>query len=146
MKKLLLTILLALFLIGNTFAKDTKLICEYKETFYRNWNNNQFGETIIDESATKIAYFFNITKNNDNDYGFETNIRLPNLQSIKDTKFESIVDDNNYLFTAQKNRLYVSIGINRYNGALTTQTGHTNDGGKYLIQSSYICKKGEQKF
>jgi len=145
MKKVFLTILFTLFLSGGADAEKTKLICEYKETYYRNWNNNQFGETIIDESATKIAYF-NITKNNNDDYGFETNIRLPNLQNIKNEKFESIVDENNYLFTAKKNTLYISIGINRYSGALTTQTGHTNDDGKYLIQSSYLCRKGEQKF
>jgi hypothetical protein len=145
MKKLLSIIVLGLLLSGNAYSEVTNLICEYKETYYRNWNKNKFGETIIDESIAKIAYF-SITKNNDNDYGFETNIRLPNLQNIKDEKFVSIVDENNYLFTAQKNTLYVSIGINRLSGTLTTQTGHRNDNGKYLIQDSYVCKKGEQKF
>ena len=68
------------------------------------------------------------------------------LKLILDCQIYRILDENNYLFTAKKNTLYISIGINRYSGALTTQTGHTNDDGKYLIQSSYLCRKGEQKF
>ena len=145
MKKLLGIVVLSLLMFETGFAKETKLTCEYIETYYRNWDNNQFGDTIKSESATKSAYF-NIKKGQDNNYGFETNVDLPNLQVVQGEKFSSQVDENNYLFYALKNNTYVSIEINRFNGSLTTNTGHTNDDSKYLIQNFYNCKKAEQKF
>jgi hypothetical protein len=56
-KKLLLIILFGLVLSVGAFAKETKLICEYKETYYRNWEMGQFGETIKNESETKNRLF-----------------------------------------------------------------------------------------
>ena len=145
MKKFLGIVFLGLLWCEISFSKETKLTCEYIETYYRNWDNNQFGDTIKDETATKSAYF-NIIKGLNNTYGFETNMYLPNLRVVEDEKFISKVDDNNYLFYALKDTTYVSIEINRFNGSLTTTTGHTNDDSKYLIQNFYNCKKGEQKF
>ena len=145
MKKLLGIVVLSLLWCEISFSKETKLTCEYIETYYRNWDNNQFGDTIKDETATKSAYF-NIIKGLNNTYGFETNMYLPNLRVVEDEKFISKVDDNNYLFYALKDKTYVSIEINRFNGSLTTHTGYTNDDSKYLIQNFYNCKKAEQKF
>ena len=145
MKKLILTILFTLVLSGGASAKETMLVCEYQETYFRNWDQGQFGETIENESATKVGYF-NIIQNSDQNFAFETNIRLPNLRNMKDEKFESTVDEKYYLFQVQKDNLYISIALDRYSGILTTQTGHTDDNGKYLIQNFYSCKKGEQKF
>ena len=145
MKKLLLIILFGLVLSVGAFAKETKLTCEYKETYYRNWEMGQLGKTIKNESETKNVYF-NILKSNAENYGFETNIRLPNLQKMKGEKFESTTDEEYYLFKIQKDNLYISIGLDRFSGLLTTQTGRTDDSGKYLIQNFYSCKKREQKF
>ena len=145
MKKLLGIVVLGLLICETVFAKETKLTCEYIETYYRNWDNNQFGETIKSESTPKSAYFI-IKKGKNNNYGFKTNADLPNLQIVKDEKFTSQVDENNYLFYAIKNNTYVSIEINRLNGNLSATTGHTNDDSKYLFQNFYSCKKAEQKF
>ena len=145
MKKAILIVVAGLLWCEISFSKETKLTCEYIETYYRNWDNNQFGDTINDESATKSAYF-NIIKGENNTYGFETNMYLPNWRVIEGEKFSSKVDDNNYFFYALKNTTYISIELNRYNGNLTNTTGHTNDDSKYLIQNFYDCKKAEQKF
>lgn len=145
MKKLFLTILFTLVLSGGVSAKETMLTCEYKETYYRNWEMGQFGESIKDESETKIAYF-DIMKSNNEDYGFETNIKLPNLRNMTGEKFESIVNEKYYVFKIQKDNTYISIGIDRYDGNLTIETGHTDDNNKYLIRKTYSCKKREQKF
>ena len=69
------------------------------ETYYRNWDNNQFGDTMNDETATKSAYF-NIIKGLKNTYGFETNMYGPNLRVGEDERLISKVDDNNYLYYA----------------------------------------------
>ena len=149
MKKLLEVIFLALLLSGNAYThenpRETKLSCIYIETFYRNWDNNQFGETIINDTAVKNIYF-NISKKDNNKYGFETNMQISNLQSVKGEKFSSKVDDNNYFFYISKNTSYTSIELNRYNGKLVNASGHTNDDSKYLIQEFYNCEKAKQKF
>ena len=99
MKKFLGIVFLGLLWCEISFSKETKLTCEYIETYYRNWDNNQFGDTIKDETATKSAYF-NIIKGLNNTYGFETNMYLPNLRVVEDEKFISKVDDNNYTFSS----------------------------------------------
>ena len=150
MKKLLGILVIGLLLSGNAYAhdnpKETKLTCEYIETYYRNWDGEQFGETINDESAVKSIYF-NIIKREDNEYVFKTNMHMSNLDnSFVGEKLSGKVDDNNYSFYILKNTTYISIELNRYNGRLTYTTGHTNDDSKYLIRYFYDCEKAEQKF
>ena len=145
MKKLSIYVLLSLLWCNVGFSKETKLTCEYVETYYRNWDNKQFGETLQDEDAVKSIYF-NIIKGENNEYGFETNMHLFNWEKVKGEKFSSKVDDNNYSFYVLKNANYISIELNRYNGRLTNTSGHTNDDSKYLIKNFYDCKKAEQKF
>ena len=145
MKKLLGIMVLGLLWCNVSFSKEAQLTCEYVETYYRNWDNKQYGEILQDEEAVK-SIFFKIIKGENNLYGFKTNMYLFNWEAVEGGNFSSNIDNDNYSFYKLKNKTYISIKINRYNGILTYTTGHTNDDSRYLIQYWYNCKKAEQKF
>ncbi len=145
LKKIAAFSLLSFLWFEISFSKETKLTCEYVETYYRNWDAGQFGETIKDDTNPKIIYF-NITNGKNNKYGFKTDMPMANLDLVKSEKFVSKVDDDNYTFVISKNTNYISINLNRYNGRLTYTAGNTNDDSKYLMQYFYNCEKAKQKF
>ena len=145
LKKIIAFLLLSFLWFEISFSKETKLTCEYNETYFRNWDAGQFGETIKDDSSPKLIYFI-ITGGENNKYGFKTNMQMSNLNLVEGEKFVSKVDEDNYTFNVKKNTNYITINLNRYSGRLTYTTGHTNDDSKYLIQYFYDCEKAKKKF
>ena len=62
MKKIFLYVFLGLLWCEISFSKETKLTCEYIETYYRNWDNNQFGDTINEGPAGEYAKAYSNVK------------------------------------------------------------------------------------
>ena len=144
MKKLLVIVVLGLLFSGNAYAEEkTKLICTYMNTFYQNWDQGDFGQTIVSEDAQPSIYF-NFS-NNPKIHRFETNLST-NWEWIAGGKFEKISTDGEHQFMTIVEDKYMSIILNRYDGLLTFLLGYTNDENKYQWRETFKCKKAVQKF
>ena len=130
----------------NVYAKETNLICNYQETYYRNWDQGQFGRTFYSDDAQKTI-FFKITKDKGENL-FKTDLVIHNLQWLKEKndKLIDVSNENNYWFSwaSSKNKRYISVRINRFNGELIHSTGSNDD--RYYIKETYNCDKLRKKF
>ncbi|WP_440928730.1 hypothetical protein [Candidatus Pelagibacter sp.] len=143
MKKLFFTIILSIFLISNTYAEKTNLICNYVETFYQDWDEGKYGQTIVSDSAQSSINFkiYNTTR-----YWFETSFRT-NWDWVEGAeRFVGFKKEEEYFFYAESNSKYMDIRLNRYDGKLDFVKGYTNDNRRYLWRDTYVCKKAEKKF
>ena len=144
MKNLLLTILFTLVLIGSASAERINLVCSYLNTYYQDWDEGKFGQTIVSDQTQSVINF-SILKENQN-YDFETNL-LYNWDWIKNSKkFDDIVNEGEYKFIAKDNSKYLLIRLNRFDGRLEILSGYTNDDNKYQWKETFYCIKTQQKF
>ena len=143
-KKLFLSILFTLVLIGSASAERINLVCSYLNTYYQDWDEGKFGQTIVSDQTQSVINF-SILKENQN-YGFETNL-LYNWDWIKNSKkFDDIVNEGEYKFIAKDNSKYLLIRLNRFDGSLEILSGYTNDDNKYQWKETFYCIKAQQKF
>jgi len=141
-------LILVIFLIWNTHLysreEKTNLLCNYLNTYYHDWDQQKFGETIVSDQAQK-SINFTIIENNQK-YNFETNL-MYNWSWVENAKkFQDIVNDGEYNFVANDGTKYLLINLNRYDGRLEIIMGYSNDKNRYQFKESYVCKKTEQKF
>lgn len=139
-------IILTFLISGSTYAEEINLSCNYKETYYRNWDMGQFGQTFYSEDAQK-SIFFKITKYEGENL-FKSDLMIHNTQWLKE-KNDTLTDvsnDNFYWFNwySNKNKRYISIRINRFSGELTHSTGSDDD--RYYIKDTFNCEKVTKRF
>lgn len=144
MKKFISILVLCLLLGENAYAKKINLVCSYLNTYYQDWDEGKFGQTIVSDQTQSVINF-SILQEGQN-YGFETNL-LYNWDWIKNAKkFDDIVNEGEYKFVAKENSKYLLIRLNRFNGRLEIMSGYTNDDNKYQWKENFSCTKSQQKF
>lgn len=131
-------------LSGNVNAEKTNLNCAYLNTYYQDWDEGKFGQTIVSDQA-QSSINFSIIKDNQN-YSFETNLSYHWDWVENAKKFEDIVNEGEYQFIAIDGSKYLLIKLNRFDGRLEVMSGYTNDENKYQWKESFSCQKTEQKF
>ena len=119
------------------------LNCEYIDTFYRNWDDENYGETFIDDNQQSTLNFE--IAGSDSTHIFNTNYRT-NWDWTGNSKYESKTTDGEFNFKAVNEYKYREILINRYDGSMSIEVGYTNDDNKYKIRHNYKCNKAEQLF
>tara|TARA_B100001769_G_C21580989_1_gene328575 strand:- start:65 stop:502 length:438 start_codon:yes stop_codon:yes gene_type:complete len=145
MKKLLGIIFCSFFItISASSDERTNLICVYVETYYQDWDEGKFGQSVTLDDAQK-SINFSILRDSDN-YGFDTN-KLGNWEWVKNVKsFDDIVSDGEYKFIAVDGVKYMLINLNRFDGNLEFILGYTNDDNKYQWKETFSCEKAKAKF
>ena len=145
MKKLLFFVALSFLNFNILFAEDGRinLLCKYENNYYRNWDQKEFGRTVISDEAQK-SITFTIIKKIDKIY-FNTTYRA-DWEWTTEADYTSNVSESEYNFKFLAGNKYKSIRLNRFDGNLYFLTGFTDDDNKYQWKVSYNCKKAEQKF
>ena len=145
MKKLLGIIVLGLLSSNVGFSDEikTNLLCKYENHYYRNWDQGEFGTTVINETRQDSITFTIMEL--ENNYGFDTSYRTDWDWTVN-AEYSHNVTETQYNFYYLLGTKYRTVRLNRFDGSLFFLTGYTNDNDKYQWKVSYSCQKAEQKF